>query len=839
MRRAIWVALPFVLLASTLLFTVQRATPQQGSTLPGARARTQFAPYYTINEGFQTSLMVSNTTRAPFIVTATLYSLSGTAAVLAPIPLDAHDMKMIDLAQVVAGLGGEFRSGSLRLDYTSVGYGLGAMVMMVNDRQSLEFGVLARPPNALKSSRLESLWWAPDNKARIRFAVLNTTEASVTGTMTLTDSAGQEINSNALNLAAHETKVFELDDMVSLEKTPLGGISIQHGAKAGALLAQGFVQEAEIGFSANLQFEDPATFGDSKLEGAGVLVGSGDTGPAGPRFTGHLLLRNISADPVTVNPVLQRGSFVQPLGATTLQSGDVREIVVPRDALPDMSDATGVEIKHTGPPGGLLGSWFSLDPTGNLVVETPLRSPAPNAVTSGTNPWSIQGDSASILYIKNTGDTKASYASVIQYAGGSYIIGRKGIAPGETVAIDIRKLRDERVPDANGLALPPDVNEGQALWAWKSGPPLVGRINTMSIGRAIASNMSCPGCCCQYDTWFESRPNSIIGPAGGSSQIAVYEHDYFCSGSSVYPVWASDFSWGSSNSSVASVDTGFVSCLSAGNATVTGTYQPFLADNLLDQSGPDDCNCYSVPPNPDTSTNVTVRPVIDSISPARGVIGDSPAITITGRGFGTSPTVNAGQGITVNITSSTTGTIHAGFVIDIAAPSGNHSVTVTANGLSSNSVNFFVQVPTSLSIVPGTDSTTPEASCSAGSFGTGCGVTRSFTYQIKDQDNPPQAIQAAGLQIWDEVNTTSPNNLGLTGYTTTCSPANTGPCGVTTNSVGQFLELSLGACSTVCRVNNACTTGGPTNANQIWHVRSSTITQSVSLYCDRVTVNGQ
>ncbi len=193
----------------------------------------------------------------------------------------------------------------------------------------------------------------------------------------------------------------------------------------------------------------------------------------------------------------------------------------------------------------------------------------------------------------------------------------------------------------------------------------------------------------------------------------------------------------------------------------------------------------------------------------------------------------------MTISSANNTQIQASFAISTTAPTGNHSVTVTAAGQSSNGANFFVQVPTSLSIVPGTDSTTAEATCSAGSFGTGCGVTRSFTYQVNDQETPAQPIQAAGLQIWDEVNTTSPNSLGLTGYTTTCSPPNTGPCGVTTNSVGQFLELSLGACSTVCRVNNACTTGGPTNANQIWHVGSSTITQSVSLYCDRVTVNGQ
>jgi hypothetical protein len=148
-----------------------------------------------------------------------------------------------------------------------------------------------------------------------------------------------------------------------------------------------------------------------------------------------------------------------------------------------------------------------------------------------------------------------------------------------------------------------------------------------------------------------------------------------------------------------------------------------------------------------------------------------------------------------------------------------------------------VQVPTSLSIVAGTDSTSPEASCSAGTFGTGCGVTRSFVYQVNDQNGQPMHV--AGLEVWDVLATTSPNNLNIGGYNTTCSPPNTGPCGVTTNASGQFQETpGLSVCSTVCRVNNACTRAGQTNATQTVHVGSSTITQNLVYYCDHITING-
>jgi hypothetical protein len=197
----------------------------------------------------------------------------------------------------------------------------------------------------------------------------------------------------------------------------------------------------------------------------------------------------------------------------------------------------------------------------------------------------------------------------------------------------------------------------------------------------------------------------------------------------------------------------------------------------------------------------------------------------------------------VTVNSATNTQIQASFTVSSSATGGNHPVTVTASGQSSNSINFYVQIPTSLSIASG-DQTTPEASCPAGSFGTGCGVTRSFTYQVNDQQSPAQPIQTAGLQVWDAINTTTPNNLGLTGYVTTCTnkPAgtNSGPCDVTTNPLGQFGENGpgLSLCSTVCRKNNACTTGGPTSANQTVHVGPSSIVQQISYNCDHITVNG-
>jgi hypothetical protein len=235
-------------------------------------------------------------------------------------------------------------------------------------------------------------------------------------------------------------------------------------------MAQAFLVEPSIGFSANLPFEDPATFQDSKLEGAGVLIGT-EIGSPSTRYTGHLLLRNTATSAFTASPVLQRGTFQHPLGALTLQPGEAREIIVTDSALPDNGEGAGIEITHDGAPGDLLGYWFSVDPTGNLVVETPLRSAAPDERGGGNNPWSLEGDSSAVVYVKNTGTKAGQFLGIVWYPGGQYVMGLKQIGSGETVAIDIRKLRDEQVRDVHGRTLPPDLMSGQMEWRWRGGPP--------------------------------------------------------------------------------------------------------------------------------------------------------------------------------------------------------------------------------------------------------------------------------------------------------------------------------------------------------------------------------
>jgi len=229
--------------------------------------------------------------------------------------------------------------------------------------------------------------------------------------------------------------------------------------------------------------------------------------------------------------------------------------------------------------------------------------------------------------------------------------------------------------------------------------------------------------------------------------------------------------------------------------------------------------------------------VITGISPSRLGVGAQATVTITGSGFTPAATVDMGPGITAGVGSGSTATSLTVFlVISGSAPGGNHSVTVTEPGRRSNAVNFYVQIPTSVSIAA--DSQGSEAICGDG---TECGNSRSTVWQVVDQDTPPQPIYQV-MQVYDTVTIGLPNdfNVTLANITTTC-PGNTGPCGAATNTSGQTQADINSICSAQCFSSAGCIAPNMSTAiTQTWHAGGYPLRPNqITVRCDRVLLNGQ
>jgi hypothetical protein len=181
--------------------------------------------------------------------------------------------------------------------------------------------------------------------------------------------------------------------------------------------------------------------------------------------------------------------------------------------------------------------------------------------------------------------------------------------------------------------------------------------------------------------------------------------------------------WSSSDTSVATVSGGTVSFVGPGSCNIIANW------NATEYVGP---NC-----SPETVTagggeGATVAPKITSISPSRALFGTVVDVDIKGNGFGSNPSVNAGSDITVSIQGANNSDIVCTFSLAGNGTGGNHAVTVTASGHTSGSVNFYVQIPTSLLRNSITD-VIPVANGTINGNPNECGAYRSVSYTLLDQ----------------------------------------------------------------------------------------------------------
>ena len=596
----------------TVGFSLSAAAPQiSTSGASGNLVFYQFAPYYTTAAEYQSMIELNNASQMPFSVTPTLYNGKGQSYALPPIPLKGHTRQSFDLRDWVGLAGNNFETGSLQLEHNGVGpFALGAQIMISNPAKHFYLDVPVVFKQMFASAQLQAIWWASDESAELKFAIANTSDGPVQAQVIVSGIATGSM-SRALNLVAHESQILSLRDLLGSKNahTMSGGITIHHNGAPGAVVAEGWIFDPRTRFSGSLPFVDTATYQARKLSGAGVMLGSEEQFP-GSLFEGRLLLRNVSSSPLTAMPVLQRGQIQASMGKINLQAGETREIPVASDFLANGPKAAGIEVASSGAPVALIADWFSVDRYSGMVVETPVRNVS--TPRGGNNPWMLDGDFTSVLYVKNTGDKPAQFVSKIWHAQGEYTIGLTEVGPGETAAIDIRKLRDEGVKDWEGHVLPPQITSGQVQWQRNTGPFLIGRVLTASQSLAMASNMSCgTTCCCSPRTATVALiPSSDTSLVGQNMQQQAKETDTACDGTTTtYGLNTSTMTWSSSNAPVASVNSsGYVSCLAQGSATITGTKFVSTVKKTICDGGIGCCSCLDTSHNQSGTDNMLVGP---------------------------------------------------------------------------------------------------------------------------------------------------------------------------------------------------------------------------------------
>ncbi len=530
--------------------------------------------YYTLKDNMSAKLLLNNKGPQPIEITPTLFSMNGQRFDAPAVSVAGNDYQFIDLATWVALAGEQFSEGSIQLFHRGKDLVIGAQIYLADEARSLSFEEKLSEPATSKASRLVGTWWLPSPRGTLDLAVSNATDAAVSATASITGENPKRNGKITLELQPHETRIVNVErELLGKEQSAMsrfGALSVEHNGAPGGVLARAMAYDAAVGYSLPIQFSDPKGGKSTSVQGAGVRFGKIGGETLSPLVVAHNAGDSEVRLDGRLNYTMTDGTNGQVhLPQTQLSPGETEVIDVAlalaAHNIRRKVSAAGLEFDHNGLPGAVVTSAFSISESGNQVFRVPLWDILAQRSATGGYPWYIEGDSSTVVFIKNVTDDPRQYTLQLRHEGGVYAIGLKTIEPRQTVAIDIRALRDQQVPDESGDTLPLDATRGQVNWSMR-GPQnqvLIGRSEQVDLAGGISSNYACQNCCPDsFDgAWVD--PGGFDGFVGENMQFTSLEQTVNCYGSSnsPYQMWGS---WDSTNWNVL----GF--CSGAGVGTADG-----------------------------------------------------------------------------------------------------------------------------------------------------------------------------------------------------------------------------------------------------------------------------
>jgi hypothetical protein len=556
----------------------------------GGTPHTLAASYYRFSDAFKATVTLNNKGPEPLDVKPTLFSPSGEQLDVPAVEVESNSFRVFDISDWASAGGVNFNEGSIQLSYRGATLLLGGQVRMVDAKSSLIFDEQLVEPAAMFSlSHLEGVWRLAGRDSQVSLVLSNMTASAISAAVVVNDAALGQEGRMTVEVAPHGTRVIDasraLMSKAGRELSLVGGISVDHSGPKGGLLARGFISEEANGYSSAIQFIDPQNAKSSALHGAGLRLGMA----GGELLSPVVVARNVGGASTAVTGRVRyttndgRAGIAR-IGKSQLRPGESRSLnltdVISRGRHGDIITA-GIELEYTGEAGSVVASALSMSQSGDQVFHVPMIDPAGQPSSTGGYPWYVEGGSSTIVYIKNVTDHAQHYSMHVTYDGGDYSPTGMSVEAGQTIAVDIRALRDQQSVDGFGRTMPAEANRGQVHWSVEGSEPraLIGRAEQADEGSAISSSYACAYAC--PDSWVEwyMTPDSGLSAVGGTFQFNVYRWAADCFGSQRLCVVGA--SWASLAPGVASVNSsGKATGLAGGTATIRASFQVYQYDCL-------------------------------------------------------------------------------------------------------------------------------------------------------------------------------------------------------------------------------------------------------------------
>jgi len=727
-------------------------------------------------------------------VVPTFYTAEGMPVIGETIHLLPAEMRFVDVRSLIpTEHRGKHGWGGMTLSYTGNTMEVWAQMTFHGITKNGSVNSLFAVVDARRSNVREAVWRMPKN-ATATLALGNYSDTPAAATLTFSNGDVEQIN-----LAPYATEILQRKSN-GQNGTNIGAesVTINSSGQTGRLITTGFVSIENGDFGSSIRFADPENIAQPNLYATNFRLK--DT-------AAHIVLKNTTTSPITARPrflpMAGEGSGVVELPVVTIQPNAIKEVnlttLMNAARTRTDLDSVGVQIINGGAAGSLIGAANFTNNITGIDYDIPLRDSGTAQNSAGGYPIRLDDDYTTNLSITNVGDKAGQFTLQVNFDGGLYAMYPRELAPGETAAFDFRKIRDQQIPDSSGKVLPLNLTVAQIRWS------MIGRAQTRMIGRSeiisksgkVSSSYSC-GVCCR-NSYYSSRltPDEVFAFVGDDTQFTAKETDTDCYGGQFYEYTVIYQTWSSSDTSVADFYNvnGLVSAFDVGDVQISATWDA----NYSIDNGSDGCMDFPMTPAP--VAYMAIGPRITSIAPSRGGVGSTTRVTINGSGFRPNvTTVNAGSGISVSIVSVASTRIIADFAIAANATGGDRSVIVTVAGKPSKPVKFFVQIPTSLSVLSVTlipTLTVTDLLSSSCNQGVDYGISVAIKYQVNDQSNPASPIKN-NIMVAQETVTNRVINGGQP-YDPFPTYDDLGPSNVTgtsrtTDANGQFLDAPFGLC---------------------------------------------
>jgi hypothetical protein len=539
----------------------------------------------------------------------------------------------------------------------------------------------------------EGVWWKQEPAVSAFVALSNPSSSRIPVTVQVIDDQGSELESHTVAVSPHGTKLVQIS---SLDLTPrtIGGVHITYQAPSAAtLLITGGLQDEVSGYSAAIPFvtltSDPPKSFNTTITELGLMVGASDpmmNFPAGTRFTPYSVVRNVTKAPMSFTPTLW-----------WMQGGAARSYALPAITLaPNQSQAldvisylssAGLEryngnfnlvLDAQGERGGLLMAAGSVDEKDTYVFEVVPRGVTESASKS-LSYWSTGNGDDTMVTIWNPADEAQDLVFKLFFTGGHYSY-PVHLAARATQTLNISDLIENQTPDADGDIIPESIHEGSAKIAGSAAD------NQEILVAVDAGVYNVKKATCGEECWdCDGADDASVTPSpftvtiDGSVQMQL--QTTWDTGDIYY--YTSEASWSGNGVTVNS--SGVASGQTAGSASVSATYDgPVYSTICLELPADDRCPLEEDYGADATGTVNDPTPTVTGVSGSPWQAGETTSITISGKGFGTAPTVSiSGPSGSIPFTQSGTPSdtsITGSVNVPDNSDSGSATVNVTSHG---------------------------------------------------------------------------------------------------------------------------------------------------------------